>query len=152
MKPPPPLKTPLKCLDDFECAPACIAPPALPCYPNCAGWMVVTGPGPWLDFNQRCYLQPCPACDHWPVTEEGAMAMLDHIEACRACADRAIMCGAFEPIYRLFEGISFTEVAFGWTASVTVHGRPLVTTAVYPARADAREAGMAWLRRLRGEP
>ena len=124
----------------------CIAPPALPCSPYCRGWAVTAG------ARRPHYLQPCGACEHWPMTEDGAASLLDHIEACRACADQAVMCGAFEPLYRLFEGISFSEAEGGWTASVTVHGRPLVTTAVYPERADAREAGMAWLRRLRGEP
>jgi hypothetical protein len=117
----------------------CIAPPALPCRPDCRGWIVAGN-----------YLQPCPTCEHWPMSSDGAMAVLDHLEACHPCADLAVARGAFELIYRLFEGLSFAETTSGWTASIAVHGRSLVTTAVYPDRDGAREAGMAWLRRLRG--
>jgi hypothetical protein len=97
-------------------------------------------------------IEPCAACEHWPDGDEGLNDVLLHLQVCRACADLAVLAGAREPIVAVFEGIQYSETPAGWVAMVYACRCEVVATAPYPTRADAREAGMAWLRRLRGQP
>lgn len=118
----------------------CIAPPDLPCRPHCPGWVVERGK----------YLQPCAACDQWPAGD-GLEALLAHVDACNWCADRAMLQGAVEPVVMALAGLDFHRVEGGWRADVC--GRRaavIVSTAVYPTREEAREAGNAWMKRFRG--
>lgn len=122
----------------------CRDPPAVPCRPDCRGWIVQPRSG---------LIEPCAACEHWSTTEEGFLQVLQHLEGCRPCADLAVLAGAREPIVSVFEGLNFRQESSGsWVAVVSSRRCELVVTAPYPDRADAREAGTAWLRRLRGQP
>jgi hypothetical protein len=115
----------------------CIAPPALPCSPECRGWLL-RGP----------VLHGCLSCDEW--LDDGEVVL--HMDFCAGCRDLAVIRGAFEPVHRLYDGLQFTRTEKGWTASVLIRNKTIITTAVYPSRADAAEAGLAWLARLRAHP
>lgn len=114
----------------------CLTPPALPCRPDCRGW-IVHGP----------VLHACLRCDEW--TDD---AVVLHMDFCAGCRDLAVVMGAFEPVHRLYDGLQFARTEKGWTASVIIRDRTILTTAAYAERADAREAGLAWLGRLRAKP
>jgi hypothetical protein len=121
----------------------CAAPPTLPCRPDCRGWVVDPRTG---------LIEPCAACEHWSTSDEGINDVLQHMQLCRACADLAVLAGAREPIVAVFAGIHYRLTEGGWVATVYASRAEVVSTAAYPTREDAREAGMAWLRRLRGQP
>lgn len=152
----------------------CAAPPTLPCRPGCRGWYVEHETGliqpcvpcdEWVSSNLEGMSRAAEAgialtdaelrliTDDAPATADDQLAkLLQHFERCRACADLAVMSGAREPILSVFEGINYELRPGGWVGVIYSKGAEVVATAPYAERADAREAGMAWLRRLRGQP
>lgn len=119
----------------------CTRPPDLPCRPGCPGWVVEHGK----------YLQACAACDHFPAND--TLWAIEHLIECAWCRDKAEAEGALEAHALIIQGLDFEEVPGGWTAHVCMGlgaAHRIVSTAVYPTRDEARAAGRAWEKRLRG--